>query len=404
MTHQDYVLRLFKYFAQFIPKTVLEDSLKQPEHSCEDGYAEVKAELLLPSERIINEFTNYICSSNEAFVADKTRNSEGFILFVEYGTFRTNPSGEYGVGKKIAITVAHPFTHTNHDNLNESLLLNRCNNLLNHILITLEYDQQYNNGCGFIGKTSFPADASPLDPESFFGRVGWTAFLSVDETMMYDPLNTPWPDPGGHTPASVIEQRLSDIEETLPEVLQTATQALEDAATAQGTADGAAQGVINILDATSEHADVKITNLKDTTSGGEVADSIWTWLGVAEADKKKVLKVLVAILTKIYASLIFYTPRTAQTITTGAILLDRDYTFYNSYTMSGALALSVEAGAAVGGTAEGVIVGDGTNTPTLSGITKWTTSSDFDATAAKQNHWMLIKLNSGVYIFWTQLN
>ncbi|MDY0208479.1 MAG: hypothetical protein RBR82_17945, partial [Pseudomonas sp.] len=82
MTHQDYILRLFKYFAQFIPKTVLEDGLRQPDHSSEEGYAEAKADLLLPSERIINEFTGYICSSNPDFVADKVRNNKGFFLFV----------------------------------------------------------------------------------------------------------------------------------------------------------------------------------------------------------------------------------------------------------------------------------------------------------------------------------
>lgn len=212
MTHQDYILRLFKYFAQFIPKTVLEDSLRQPDSSSEDGYAEAKADLLLPSERIINEFTGYICSSNPDFVADKVRNNKGFFLFVEYGSFSTNPSGAFGVGKRLAITVAHQFTHTNSDNLNESLLMNRCQNLLNHVLLTMEYDQSYNNGCSFIGRVNFPADVSPIDPEAFYGRVGFTAMLSVDETMVYDPLNTPWPDPGGHTPASEIEQRLEEVE------------------------------------------------------------------------------------------------------------------------------------------------------------------------------------------------
>jgi hypothetical protein len=210
---QDITLRLFKYFAQFVPKAVLTDLLVQPEHSSEAGYAEVKAELMLPSERIINEITTYICSSNPDFVADKVRNAPGIILFVEYGNINTNPASEYGVQKSVAITIAHEFNRSNNDNLNEALLMNNCNNLLNHLLITLEYDQNYNNGCGVIGQMEFPAQVAPIDPESFYGRVGWTAFLTVKENMVYDPLDTPWPDPGGQSPRSVIEQRLKTLED-----------------------------------------------------------------------------------------------------------------------------------------------------------------------------------------------
>lgn len=238
---QDNTLRLFKYFAQFVPKAVLTDLLVQPEHSSEAGYAEVKAELMLPSERIINDITTYICSSNPDFVADKVRNAPGIILFVEYGNINTNPASEYGVQKSVAITIAHEFNRSNNDNLNEALLMNNCNNLLNHLLITLEYDQNYNNGCGVIGQMGFPAQVAPIDPESFFGRVGWTAFLTVKENMVYDPLDTPWPDPGGQSPRSVIEGRLDDIETAISLLSEGIVQAGEAAFNAQQAATSAGE-------------------------------------------------------------------------------------------------------------------------------------------------------------------
>lgn len=77
---------------------------------------------------------------------------------------------------------------------------------------------------------------------------------------------------------------------------------------------------------------------------------------------------------------------------------------YSSYSLTGALELSVAAGAVVGGCAEGVIVGDGTNTPTLSGITLWPGSDAYDPTSLKQNLYMIAKFESGVYIQWKQLN
>jgi hypothetical protein len=268
---QDITLRLFKYFAQFVPKAVLQDLLVQPEHSSEAGYAEVKAELMLPSERIINDITTYICSSNPDFVADKVRNAPGVILFVEYGNINTNPASEYGVQKSVAITIAHEFNRSNNDNLNEALLMNNCNNLLNHLLITLEYDQNYNNGCGVIGQMEFPAQVAPIDPESFFGRVGWTAFLTVKENMVYDPLDTPWPDPGGQSPRSVIEQRLKTLEDNQITLDNEVTEQSPNAVSSAGiwaALQALWESVMEALGIVSQAA----SNAQQTaTSAGEVA-------------------------------------------------------------------------------------------------------------------------------------
>lgn len=58
-----------------------------------------------------------------------------------------------------------------------------------------------------------------------------------------------------------------------------------------------------------------------------------------------------------------------------------------------------------GSCAYGVIIADGTHTPTLSGITLWPFSDSFDPTASAQNAFQIKKFSNGIiYIVWKKLN
>ena len=184
MNDQDYIIKIFKYFARFVPMAVLNDSLRQPSYSAIPGYDAVKAEILQPSELVISNINTYVCSAHPGFVSDRIKNAQGLILFVEYGGIGFNPVGERGVSKNLGITVAHDYNHTNNDNLNEALLMNRCNNILNHILAQIEADQHLNNGCTVMGMANFPAQCSPINAEEFFGRYGWSATLTINQTYL----------------------------------------------------------------------------------------------------------------------------------------------------------------------------------------------------------------------------
>lgn len=153
-----------------------------------------------------------------------------------------------------------------------------------------------------------------------------------------------------------------------------------------------------------EFANTQITTLTTDGSGGVIPATEWTWLGATANSVLSVLTKIIAYIYSIKDAVLFATPRLNQTITTGEIALDRCITQYNNYQMAGALALSVASGSIVEATAEGVILGDGTNSPTLSGITLWATSAAYVNTAAKQNHFMIWKTGDGVYIAWTQKN
>ena len=93
---------------------------------------------------------------------------------------------------------------------------------------------------------------------------------------------------------------------------------------------------------------------------------------------------------------------TAQTFT-GEIDLSKYFTSYNNYTLTGALELTVVSGAIVGGFAQGIIIGNGSNTPTLSGITLDPNSADFNPANGIKNRFMVVKLQDAVYITYTEV-
>lgn len=181
--NQDYILRLFQYFSKYVPKPVLTHMLVQPEHSTRSGYASLSAEILSqPDTCVISDIGTFVCSTNRNYVSEKIKNSDGIILFVEYGSFSFNPLETFGVTQKLAITVCHEFNMSNHDNLNEILLMNKCNNLLNSILVQMQEDQTALEACGLLNLIKFPAEVIPIEPETFFGRSGWTALFENENS------------------------------------------------------------------------------------------------------------------------------------------------------------------------------------------------------------------------------
>lgn len=185
MNNQDYIINLLKYFSKFVPKTVLQDIFQQPEHSRNAGYNELVAEIMSHNDlSVFDKVGTFIVSANRKFVIDSVKKSTGIVLFVEYGEFSFNPSSELGVTEKIGITVAHEYTMTNNDNINEALLMNECNNILNQILLTMEADQEELEACGLSRLIRFPANIFPVDPESFSDRTGWTALFSNESSVL----------------------------------------------------------------------------------------------------------------------------------------------------------------------------------------------------------------------------
>lgn len=88
---------------------------------------------------------------------------------------------------------------------------------------------------------------------------------------------------------------------------------------------------------------------------------------------------------------------------TGAIDLSKYFTSYLNYQMVGALALTIASGAIIGGFAEGIIIGDGTNTPTLTGIVEDPNSGGYVATNGTKNRFVCAKFQDAVYITYTQV-
>ena len=79
--------------------------------------------------------------------------------------------------------------------------------------------------------------------------------------------------------------------------------------------------------------------------------------------------------------------------------------YYNNYTITDTITIYPAANALKGSSAFGVLVGDGTHTPTLLGIVSWPFSDVFDKTASAQNYFQVKKFsNNIIYISWKRIN
>jgi hypothetical protein len=185
MTDQDYIIQLYKYYSKFVSKQVLTDTFSQNEESKNAGYDELKAEMLSqPDTTVIDQVATFVVSTNNEFVEDRVRNSKGIILFVEYGSFNFNPIITGGVTEAIGISVCMEYSISNNDNLNEALIMNKCNNILNAILVQMQADQSELDSCSPNGLIKFPAKIHAIDPKAFFGRIGWTAIFDNETSAL----------------------------------------------------------------------------------------------------------------------------------------------------------------------------------------------------------------------------
>jgi hypothetical protein len=181
----DLIINLFKYFSQFVPQEVLKGIFIQPEKSRKPGYPEIEAEIRTSADtNRIPDIEKFIVSINENFVSERIKNTKGIILFVEYGKFSVDHETMKGVKESLAVTVAHTFTDTNNDNLNEILLMNQCLEILDRIIRTMKEEQEQLDFCANGELVTFPVDIQVVDPASFYGCGGWSAMFTNAYTIL----------------------------------------------------------------------------------------------------------------------------------------------------------------------------------------------------------------------------
>jgi len=186
--NEDFIIKLFRYFSRFVPVDVLKETMIQPDRSRLPGYSEIQAEILEDSADPLQNvripfIEKFILSINEKFVSERIKNSKGFILFVEYGNISADFLKANGVKESIAVTVAHNFSDTNNDNLNEVLLMNRCLDILLIILRQMLADMGQLDFCSSIELITMPVDIQVVDPASFYGCGGWSAIFQNSTTI-----------------------------------------------------------------------------------------------------------------------------------------------------------------------------------------------------------------------------
>ena len=185
MNHE-LINNLLRYFARFVPVPVLKETMIQPDRSRHTGYALIEAEISSdPALAVrIPDIEKFIFSINEKFVSERIKSTKGIILFVEYGNISADFSRINGVKQSIAVTVAHNFSDSNHDNLNETLLMDRCLEILLSILMQMVEDQGQLDFCATDDILSMPVDIQVVDPVSFYGCAGWCAMFQNSKTIL----------------------------------------------------------------------------------------------------------------------------------------------------------------------------------------------------------------------------
>jgi len=185
--NDDLIIKLYRYFSRFVKIEVLKEMMIQPELSQLSGYGETKADVLADVEKDplrIPYIKKFVLSINEKFVSEKIKNSNGFILFVEYGNISADFKIARGVKQSIAVTVVHNFSDTNNDNLNEVLLMNRCLEILMLILTQMVADQGQIDFCSNQELITMPVDIQVVDPALFYGCGGWCATFNNTQTIL----------------------------------------------------------------------------------------------------------------------------------------------------------------------------------------------------------------------------
>lgn len=166
---------LFNYFAQFVPISARRKTWAMTDYSA--GNPMVINLLNISNDRAIHDIDTYILSANPDYVSNSVRNADGMILFVEYGEGTFNPESLTPFSMRLAVTVATKIDSSNSDNLSESISLSHTLAILRTLLECMNYDRQSLASCAISELISFPCEIVPVDPSSFFGYGGFTAFF-----------------------------------------------------------------------------------------------------------------------------------------------------------------------------------------------------------------------------------
>ena len=180
---KDLIIDIFKYFAKFVPKNVLEKNFVQPAVSKYAGYDMIRSEVMaLPPTNILPELDTFIVSINENFVSERMKNVSNYILFVEYGPMTVDHTIPEGILELLAVSIVRKFSDTNNDSINELIQMDKCFELLDTILQTMTTDQSELGFCDAL--VTMPIKVEPVAPELFYGCGGWVAKFKKTNTKI----------------------------------------------------------------------------------------------------------------------------------------------------------------------------------------------------------------------------
>ncbi len=173
------ILEQYLYFSKFVSREVREAQIIKKDLSLHPDYSDfIKKVKAIPETYHCPEIRNMIFSVNAGFVSTAVKNTDGYLLFVEYGAIDIEKQGSNDNSEMVlAISIAHEMPSSSGDMIEELLLSQTCFDLLKKILDKMYEDYENLENCQENELVIYPAELYPIMPAEFFGRGGWTAMF-----------------------------------------------------------------------------------------------------------------------------------------------------------------------------------------------------------------------------------
>jgi hypothetical protein len=173
---------LITYFAKFPAKEgVLNNFASKTDKFT--GYSAFKATIEALPDPLLPEIEDLVFSTSEIALSNKLRNTNGFFMLIEYGTLSTgaaNTAGGRDSNISLSLTIGHPYRETNTDAMEETLIMDKCLDLLTSII-----DQMDEDNPDICNLKQFLPDSytiSPAEPALLYNNLGWTLNFKKNET------------------------------------------------------------------------------------------------------------------------------------------------------------------------------------------------------------------------------
>lgn len=170
------ITELIHYFAKFPDRDgVMKLFARTGSSRFPEYYDELKTDIQALPSPLLPGIKDYICSTNIEVLGERIRNTKTYFLLLEYGAILASQprrARNRETSFNLAVTVGCPYSKSNSDVVEESLIMGQCLEYL--VKIARQMEQDNNQTCPFLQFVEGSIDFQPAEPALMFGCLGWT--------------------------------------------------------------------------------------------------------------------------------------------------------------------------------------------------------------------------------------